>query len=548
MQKRLGSGAFGVVYEAYDRQEQALVALKVLRLGEADALYRFKRGFRSLADIRHPNLVSFYELMNHEDMWFFSMELIPGQELTEAADAEGGSNDFGRVRRLALQLGRGLQHVHEHGMLHRDIKPSNALVTPDDRVKLLDFGLVAELGAPRVSDEEPSLVGTPAYMSPEQATGDAGQPAGDWYGLGVILYQLLTGTLPFSGSLVEILTGKQKGVEPGRLRAGAPDLPEDLEALCLGLLEPDPKTRWTGSQALEILSRGKVRARAIEPSGTGRVFVGREEQLAALDSALKISRERTAVVHVKGLSGMGKSALVEHFAADLEAADKRAVVLRGRCYVQESVPYKALDSLIDALSRFLMEMPRHDAEVLMPTRMADLALLFPVLLRVPAVAQAPAVAARGAESPDPKVLRRRAFSALRELLGRLAVRRTLVLILDDLQWGDLDSLALLDEILRSEDPLPLLLVGCYRSENEASSAFLAAFRQQQKTLAFAGVHAVHLELRELGRGEARRLVEQLAREEGEAPVDLDEVVDDAAGSPLLLSELARSAPLPGPGR
>ncbi|MEM8996004.1 MAG: protein kinase, partial [Acidobacteriota bacterium] len=84
VQRRLGAGAFGVVYEAYDRREQALVALKVLRQAEADALYRFKKGFRSLADLRHPNLVSFYELMNHGGMWFFSMELIPGRELTEA--------------------------------------------------------------------------------------------------------------------------------------------------------------------------------------------------------------------------------------------------------------------------------------------------------------------------------------------------------------------------------------------------------------------------------------------------------------------------------
>jgi len=216
-------------------------------------------------------------------------------------------------------------------------------------------------------------------------------------------------------------------------------------------------------------------------------LVGGREPLEGLGSALGASREGTVVVHIKGLSGMGKSALLDHFAAQVEALDERAVVLRGRCYVQEAVPYKALDSLIDALSRFLLSLPRHDAEVLLPTRIAALSRLFPVLRRVPAVEQAPST--RDAESTDPQVLRRRAFGALRELLARLAVRRTLVMIIDDLQWGDLDSFALLDEMLKAADPLPALFIGSYRSENESSSPFLRAFAEQRQALAWMGVGA-----------------------------------------------------------
>ena len=102
VQRRLGAGAFGVVYEAYDRQEGSLVALKVLRFAEADALYRFKKGFRALADIRHPNLVSFYELTSEDGLWFFSMELVPGVDFIESLTRP----DFDRVRHITLQLAR----------------------------------------------------------------------------------------------------------------------------------------------------------------------------------------------------------------------------------------------------------------------------------------------------------------------------------------------------------------------------------------------------------------------------------------------------------
>ena len=180
VQRRLGAGAFGVVYEAYDRLERGLVALKVLRFAEADALYRFKKGFRALADIRHPNLVSFYELTSEDGLWFFSMELVPGVDFIESLTRP----DFDRVRHITLQLARGLHAVHRHGRVHRDIKPPNVLVTGDDRAVLLDFGLVTELQRIGIPEAAPLTVGTPAYMSPEQALALPGSAASDWYSAG----------------------------------------------------------------------------------------------------------------------------------------------------------------------------------------------------------------------------------------------------------------------------------------------------------------------------------------------------------------------------
>lgn len=600
VQRRLGSGAFGVVYEAFDRQENSLVALKVLRFAEADALYRFKKGFRSLADIRHPNLVSFYELFTEGGVWFFSMELVPGMDFIEyltgmkledglpsteigsdvasdiasdiaseiasdiaspgelAAGSPGssasaipwevsevedptpprsaarvGAVDAGKIRRTLLQLAQGLHALHRHGKVHRDIKPTNVEVTAEGRVVLLDFGLVAELAhldGPQAAN--PQLVGTPAYMSPESALALPGSPAGDWYGVGVMLFQALTGRLPFEGSLAEIFSSKQVGPPPSPAE-WVPDLPEDLDLLCRGLLDPDPETRLSGEQVIRcLLAPGTaLAARTLAPVAQETPFVGRQEVLETLVETLDTSCRQAAVVYLQGASGMGKSALLDRFVLRVREHDPRAVVLAGRCYLQESVPYKALDSLVDSLSRYLTTLEPSQVEVLLPARLASLVRLFPVLSRVEAISS---LELRDDGPQEPKSLRRRGFDALRELLTRLAARRSLVLMIDDLQWGDLDSFYVLDELFGSPDPPPLLLIVSYRSEDIRSSAILRALGEQRENHRWRSTLEREITLGPLAHDEVRRLVEDLGTE----PSALAEAVEELGGNPLFLTELA----------
>lgn len=566
VQRRLGSGAFGVVYEAFDRQAHDLVALKVLRDAEADSLYRFKKGFRSLADIRHPNLVSFYELFTEGGVWFFSMELVPGVDFIHyltgvASDALSTSTgalpehsrrepvaqsglasplwpDYDRIRATLLQLARGLHAVHRHGKVHRDIKPPNVLVTPEGRVVLLDFGLVTEHTRDLLEPQpKPQLVGTPAYMSPEQALSLPGTAASDWYSVGVMLYQAICGELPFQGSLGQILTRKQIG-KPPNPRDLMPDVPEDLEALCLGLLEPDAELRLTGREVFRRLEGAEVRLRRPRwVASSGSVYVGRDRIFEELNEAYAVSRRGAVTVLAKGPSGIGKTALLERFVAGIRERDAEVVILMGRCYPQESVPYKALDSLIDALSRFLFALSRQEVEVLLPCRVDALVRLFPVLLRVEAVSRAVEHDTK-LEKVSPQTIRRRAFTALRELLSRLATRRPVVLVIDDLQWGDIDSFLLLDKLLELPDPPPVLFLGSYRRDDEATSPFLRALASALGTPSWQGRDVRQLPLTRLADDEVEELVERL-EERGLLPQGLEEAVAEAEGHPLLITELVR---------
>jgi serine/threonine protein kinase len=237
--------AWGVVHRAYDRQRGELVALKTMRWADAATLYRFKHEFRALADLAHPNLVTLRELLCLDGQWCFTMELIDGVDYLRHV-RPGGTLDEPRLRRAMAQLASGLSALHEAGLVHRDLKPSNVLVTKEGRVVILDFGLVADLDPAGVHlSTERHVVGTLLFMAPEQAAGQPVSPASDWYSVGVILYQALTGRLRFAGGSLDVLLAKQMQdpPHPGELVQG---LPEDLETLCVELIRRDPAARPAG--------------------------------------------------------------------------------------------------------------------------------------------------------------------------------------------------------------------------------------------------------------------------------------------------------------
>ena len=423
LRRCLGAGGFGVVYEAYDREHHAVVALKTLQQLGAGGLYRFKQEFRSLADIAHPNLIALYELSADGEHWFFTMELVEGVEFSQLRFANGPTlriicarPGMDRLRGAFLQLAEGVRALHQAGKLHCDLKPSNVLVERSGRVVILDFGLVAE-SDPAAAADDTALLGTPAYMSPEQVSGLAPSPASDWYSVGVMLFEALTGQRPFRGSVREILEHKRRRdpPAPADLVSG---LPPDLDDLCRRLLSRDPRRRPADEEVLRCL--GGDQPDSEEPSRAPHSisrppFIGRERHLAVLRQAFDSTRTGQMVtVWVHGPSGVGKTALVARFLDDVRQGDD-PVVLEGRCYEREAVPYKAVDGVVDNLDRYVRSLPPCEAAALIPRHFAALTRLFPVLQEWRALSDAsPEVA----NVSDLKELRRRGFAALRQVLDR----------------------------------------------------------------------------------------------------------------------------------
>lgn len=529
--RRLGEGGMGLVHEAYDRERQERVALKTLPAVDGAAVYRLKQEFRTLTNVAHPNLVSLYELVAEGGQWFFTMELIEGVSFIDyVRAAPAGELNEERLRSALTQLADGLLALHSAGKVHRDVKPSNVLVAHDGRVVILDFGISVD----RVPQTHETATGGWAtgsihYMSPEDLDGDPASPAGDFYSVGVMLYEALVGTLPFEGSAINVMYRKLNETPPPVLDL-VPDAPADLAGLCDQLLSRDPWQRPDADAVLSLLGVIRTGPTTEDPGFEPRSFIGRERHIAALEDAFAEARRGHPVtVYLHGPSGVGKSRIAEEFLSRVER-DRSAVILRGRCYDRESVPYNAFDGVIDSLSHYLRAVPATRLRRLLPDDVHIVTRLFPVLLRVEAIAES----SRVFDQPDPAEMRRRAVVALRELLAKIAADFPLVLHIDDWHWADADSIALGAELLRGEGAPPLLLINAFRSEEVSLKPFL------KNALAGAAAARRHvLELEPLSPAESARLIESLLSGARGARRLRDAIVQESAGSPFFIEQLCR---------
>ncbi|WP_437553519.1 protein kinase [Sorangium sp. So ce367] len=547
--RRLGAGGMGVVYEAVDAARGRRFALKTLRRLDPKTLYRFKNEFRRAADLSHPNLIQLYELTAEKDRWFFTMELIDGsdfrtyfEQIRASRSADGAplwKSDG--IHAILRQLAGGIAALHASGLLHLDLKPENVLIERGGRVVILDFGL--SLPSSPSPDAAPGegreLAATPLYLSPEQVGGREPSRASDWYAVGLMLFEALTGELPFPGSMWESLLARTQLPAPLPSSRG-PDVPADLDELCVRLLATAPGDRPSGAEVLERLGVAPPREALRQP------LIGRKQELEVVQEIYRRSGANApAYVHLKGPSGIGKSALARRFLESLRDLDQ-PLVFSGRCYEWESVPYKGFDPIVDALAKYIAGLPEIVERALLGGDVHLAARIFPVLRTCPSVRQLPAAPA---DARDPLELRRRAFIGLKQIFVRLCARQRVVLFLDDLQWADPDGAALLVELLSPSDPAPLFVLAAYRSDDAAQSPFfreIQALRDAQIPV----IEPTVVELAPLPPDEAVELAGQvrggeLSAEEGQR------IARESGGNPLFVEELAReaaTAPAPGDAR
>lgn len=284
IRSEVARGNMGVVYQVEDTRDGREVALKILVVGhrDPDAGERFKREAKSLARLSHPNIVNVHSYGVHDGVPFLTMDYVPGTNLQELLNRSA----LPRVRAVDMlaRISRAIDHAHSRGVLHRDIKPANVLIGSDGKPRITDFGL-AKLSDASVSlTQDGDLIGTPVYMSPEQITGDlrALGPSSDVWALGVVLYVMLTGGLPFRGKTVDVVSQAVVQMDPEPPSSVEPSVPEDLEQICLTALQKDPKLRYRTAGEL---------ARDLEAYLSGKpVLAGKVTPAVRLRRALRFAQ------------------------------------------------------------------------------------------------------------------------------------------------------------------------------------------------------------------------------------------------------------------
>ena len=259
LQKVLGEGGMGIVYKAKQLSLNRAVALKMIkatRFASAEDVRRFQNEAEAVARLDHPNIVPIFEVGQYEDQHYFSMKLISGESLDKRL--KDYAANFKGAARLVAAVADAIVHAHQRGILHRDLKPANILIDAEGQPHVTDFGLAKRVEGDNELTRSGAILGTPAYMAPEQASGRRGSvtTSTDVHGLGSILYALLTGRAPFSGTTVLDVLEQVRERTPDSPRKLNPRVPRDLEVICLKSLDKDPRRRYASADALaEDLNR-----------------------------------------------------------------------------------------------------------------------------------------------------------------------------------------------------------------------------------------------------------------------------------------------------
>jgi serine/threonine protein kinase len=551
----LGGGATGRVYEAFDPIKQQRVAIKVLHGSGPDSELLLKREFRALLNISHPNLITYFGAQVTDGVCYLTMELVDGERFTSwvargvphRRDHSFGQTvrcDLDRLRSAARQLADGVVMLHAAGLVHRDLKPSNVLITGTSRLVVLDFGLShnPQTLLHRVTASE-HKGGTPAYMAPEQFDGaESPSPASDCYAIGLMLYEALVGKLPHVRDCRTEMASLRSSSAPVRASEIVAGVPPDLDELCHALLQPERSARPSCRDILSYLNDRRTIAPAAarsattsplpEPRRPPARLIGRTSELQALRAALAASSQRSIMLALGGAAGAGKTALVQSFISELSR--EHHVVLATNCHENEALPYKTLNALLEALVPFLKMLSPRALDGLLPRHTAELVTLFPSLARVRRLAN---VSLDGC-STDDRERTRRAIDALRELLGRIADRCTLVVWVDDLQWGDCDSVRLIRQLLWSRDAPRCLCVGTFRTDSPDVEVFVERFLGRRHRMEVPHEVRTHC-LGPLSEADALALASSLLSESPREAVL--QVARESSGNPSLVHQLAALA-------
>ena len=468
LEQMIGRGGMGEVYRAVDTRLQRPVAIKLMRESKGEiglAVHRFLREARAASTLNHPNIVVVHDIGETDDgRHYIVQEFIDGATLRATME---GEITLASVIDIGRQVAKALAAAHAAGIIHRDIKPENVMVRGDGYAKVLDFGLarIPDVGtstATTHADTETNpgtLLGTMAYMAPEQARGaPAGAPA-DVFALGVTLYEMLARRRPWVGpTLPAVLTAMllEDAMPLSRLN---PSVPPWIEKLVHRMLAKDPAARPAASeveQELAALAAGDPRQSQYQsPAVAERRTVGREDERARLRRAYEDAREgRGRILTVMGEPGIGKTILVEDFLAELAQLPERPFLVRGRCS-ERLAGAEAYLPVLEAIDSLLHQSSWSSVPSLIKT-------VAPTWYMQVAHAESSRDSIARVREEAPAVSQERMKREFGALLLEASRLRPFVLFLDDLHWADVSTIDMLNYLAGRFDQMRLLVLSTYR--------------------------------------------------------------------------------------
>ncbi len=538
LQRFLGEGGKKRVYLARDTRLDSDVAIALVKTEglDADGLTRIRREAQAMGRLRdHPHIVTVLDIGDEGEQPYIVQEYMEGGSVEDLlAEADGHRLVLDRALRIAEEVCGALKHAHGRGIIHRDLKPGNIWLTENGTAKLGDFGLAVAMDRTRLT-QAGMIVGTVAYMPPEQALGGKVDARSDLYGLGTTLYEMVCGRPPFSGHDPVAVISQHLNTPPVAPSFHNPSLPPALNDLILKLLVKNPEDRPSSADevlaVLETLSQQIERGEVVAPTEPvavtpiGRVawgtFVGREREMEQLKGRLADALSGLgSVVMVVGDAGIGKTRLLQEFAT--YARLRGAQVLWGAAYEGEAtLPYGPIaEALRDYVSRTSVETLRKavtEGSLVLAPLVPELKAKLPDLSEPPPVA--------------PEAEAYRLFLEATEFLKNVSTSAPLVLVLEDLQWADKGSCSLLQHMARRLAGSRLLVaISCREAELEPSHPLREALLQVRRESGFS-----ELPLKGLRESEVKELITVLAEQELPQPLVLA-LHEETEGNPFFVQE------------